>query len=138
MDKVFIYLHVLAAILMGVYLMFPFLSSRIQSVSGPAQFGFVSVLFAANRAGQLALVISLLSGGYLVGKGGYSIAWMIVAVVLFLALGALTGVLGSAMRKALSDPSGAKINDHAGKIKTISVLCGCIFFVIVTMMKFPF
>jgi hypothetical protein len=138
MAQVFVYLHVLAAILMGVYLMFPFLSMRIQALTGPAQFGFLSVLFAVNRTGQLALVISLLSGGYLVGKGGYSPAWMIVTVVLFLALGALTGVLGGAMRKALADPSGSEIGNYIGKIKSLSVICGILFFLIVTMMKFPF
>jgi hypothetical protein len=138
MYQVFLYLHVLSAILMGVYLMFPFLSSRIQRLTGAAQFGFVSVLFAANRAGQLALIISFLTGGYLVGKSGFSVAWMIASVVLFLALGALTGVLGSALRKALADPSGASISAHAGKITTLSIVCGCIFFVIVTIMMFPF
>ncbi|TDG00740.1 hypothetical protein [Paenibacillus piri] len=138
MDRVFMYLHVLAAILMGVYLMFPFLSMRISAMSGAAQVGFLNVLYATNRSGQLALVISLLSGGYLVGKGGYSVPWMIVAVVLFLALGGLTGVLGSAMRKALADPDGASIKANEGKIKSLSMMCGIIFFLIVTMMKFPF
>ncbi|WP_028548079.1 hypothetical protein [Paenibacillus sp. UNC451MF] len=138
MIQVFVYLHVLSAILMGIYLMLPFLSMRIQALSGSAQFGFLNVLFAANRAGQLALVIGLLSGGYLVSKQHYSVLWMVLAVVLFLALGALTGVLGSAMRKALADPSGSKIKDHIGKIKSVSVITGIIFFVLVTLMKFPF
>jgi hypothetical protein len=138
MHQVFLYLHVLAAALMGVYLMFPFLSMRIQVLPGQGQFGFLSVLFAANRVGQLALVIALLSGGYLVGKAGFSVAWMIIAVVLFLALGALSGVLGSAMRKALSDPSGANIKDHAGKIKSVSVITGILYFLLLTLMMFPF
>ncbi|MDF2964594.1 MAG: hypothetical protein K0S39_6329 [Paenibacillus sp.] len=138
MDQLFIYLHVLAAILMGVYLMFPFLSMRIEAMSGPAQVGFLNVLYATNRSGQMALVIALLSGGYLVGKGGYSVPWMIIAVVLFLALGGLTGVLGSAMRKALADPNGSSVKAHVGKIKSISLISGIIFFLMVTLMKFPF
>jgi hypothetical protein len=138
MDKLFIYLHVLAAIMMGVYLMFPFLSMRITAMSGAAQVGFLNVLYATNRSGQMSLVIALLSGGYLVGKGGYSVPWMIVAVVLFLALGGLTGVLGSAMRKAISDPNGSSVAANIGKIKSISVICGVVFFAIVTIMKFPF
>jgi hypothetical protein len=139
MAQVFLYLHILAAALMGVYLMLPFLSMRIQALPGPGQFGFLSVLFAVNRTGQLALVVSLLSGGYLVGRGGYSIPWMIAAVVLFLALGAFTGVLGSKMRKALGDDSsGSKIGAHAGRIKSLSVICGAIFFLILTIMVFRF
>jgi hypothetical protein len=138
MAQVFLYFHVLAATLMGIYLMLPFLSMRIQALTGPGQFGFMSVLFALNRVGQLALVISLLSGGYLVGKGGYSIAWMIAAVVLFLALGALTGVLGGKMRKALVDPNGSSISDQVGKIKSLSIICGVIYFIILTIMIFRF
>ncbi|MEK3910344.1 hypothetical protein [Paenibacillus sp. FSL H7-0331] len=138
MVQVFVFLHVLAAIMMGIYLLLPFLSMRIQALTGQAQFGFLSVLFAVNRTGQMALVIALLSGGYLVSKVGNSVAWMIVSVVLFLALGALTGVLGGAMRKALSDPSGSKVKDHLGKIKSMSVICGILFFLIVGVMKFPF
>ncbi|MFD0679533.1 MULTISPECIES: hypothetical protein [unclassified Paenibacillus] len=138
MHNLFVYLHVLSAILMGVYLMFPFLSMRIEALSGAAQVGFLNVLYATNRSGQLALVIALLSGGYLVSKSGFSVAWMIVAVVLFLALGGLTGVLGSAMRKALADDNGSSVKAHIGKIKKISVISGVIFFLLVTMMKFPF
>jgi hypothetical protein len=138
MIQLFVFLHVLSAIMMGIYLMLPFLSMRIQVLTGQAQFGFLSVLFAVNRTGQMALVIALLSGGYLVGKGVHSIAWMIASVVLFLALGAITGVLGGAMRKALNDPSGAKIQDHIGKIKSMSVICGILFFLMVVVMKFPF
>ncbi|OXM84286.1 hypothetical protein [Paenibacillus rigui] len=138
MNQVFLYLHVLAAALMGVYLMFPFLAQRIQVLPGQGQFGFLSVLFAANRVGQLALVISLLTGGYLVGKAGLSVAWMVIVVVLFLALGALTGVLGSAMRKALADPNGGSIGTYAGKIKSVSVISGILFFVLLTLMMFRF
>lgn len=138
MVQVFVYLHVLAAIMMGIYLMIPFLASRVQALQNDsAQFGFLNVLFSMNRAGQLALVISFLSGGYLVSKSGYSVLWMILAVVLFLAIGALTGVLGSKMRKALNDPAGANIREHIGAIKTISVVTGILFFLTVTLMKFP-
>ncbi|GLI05123.1 hypothetical protein YDYSG_11530 [Paenibacillus tyrfis] len=139
MQQVFLYLHVLGAILMGFYLMLPFLAMRVEALqSGTAQFGFLNVLFAANRAGQLALVIAFLSGGYLVSKAPYSVLWMVLAVVLFLAIGALTGILGSKMRKALQDPSGGNIKAHIGSIKSLSVINGIIFFLVVTLMKFPY
>lgn len=138
MYQVFVFLHVLAAIMMGIYLMIPFLASRVQALqNGSAQFGFLNVLFAMNRAGQLALVISFLSGGYLAGKSGFSVLWMILAVVLFLAIGALTGVLGSKMRKALQDPAGASIGEHIGSIKSLSTVTGILFFLTVALMKFP-
>lgn len=138
MIQLFVFLHVLSAMMMGIYLMMPFLSMRIQVLSGHAQFGFVSVLFALNRTGQLALIISLLSGGYLVSKSPHSIAWMIASVVVFLGLGAITGVLGGAMRKSLGDPSGSKIQEHLGKIKSMSVISGILFFLMVGIMIFKF
>lgn len=137
MIQVFLFLHVLAAILMGFYLMLPFLSARLSALKGQAQHGFLHVLFSANRAGQLGLVISFLSGGYLAGKGHYSIVWMILAVVLFLALGALTGILGKAMRGALTDESGSQIAGKLGKIKSLSSITGIIFLVLIIIMKFP-
>ncbi|SCW54795.1 hypothetical protein SAMN04487970_101496 [Paenibacillus tianmuensis] len=139
MYQVFLYLHVLGAIMMGFYLLLPFLAMRVEALqSGTAQFGFLNVLFAANRAGQLALVIALLSGGYMVSKAPYSVLWMVLAVVLFLAIGALTGILGSKIRKALQDPAGGNIKAHMGSIKSLSVINGIIFFLVVTLMMFPF
>jgi hypothetical protein len=138
MNQLFLFLHVLSAMMMGIYLMMPFLSMRIQALSGNAQFGFVSVLFALNRTGQLALIIALLSGGYMVSKAPYSLAWMIATVVIFLALGAITGVLGGAMRKSLGEPSGSKINEQVGKIKSMSVISGILFFLMVGIMVFRF
>ncbi|NHN31549.1 hypothetical protein [Paenibacillus agricola] len=138
MIQLFVFLHVLSAIMMGIYLMMPFLSMRIQVLTGHAQFGFVSVLFALNRTGQMALIIALLSGGYLVSKSPHSLAWLIATIVIFLALGAITGVLGGAMRKSLSEPSGSKIQEHLGKIKSMSVISGILFFLMVGIMMFQF
>ncbi|UUZ80563.1 hypothetical protein LJK88_37785 [Paenibacillus sp. P26] len=138
MNQFFLYLHVLAAIMMGIYLMIPFLVARVQAApNGSAQFGFLNVLFAMNRAGQLALVISFLTGGYMVSKAHYTVLWMVLAVVLFLAIGALTGILGSKMRKALDDPQGGKIGEYIGSIRTLSAITGILFFLTVTLMKYP-
>ncbi|WP_248930547.1 hypothetical protein [Paenibacillus hamazuiensis] len=137
MNQVFLFLHILGAIMMGFYLLLPFLAARIGALSGQAQFGFLHVLFAANRVGQLALVIELLTGGYMVGKAHYPVAWMIAAVVLLLALGAITGVLGKNMRLALNDSSGRDIAGKLGKIRSLSNLTGVLFLLIVFIMNFP-
>jgi hypothetical protein len=138
MIQLFLFLHVLSAMMMGIYLMMPFLSMRIQVLTGDAQFGFVSVLSALNRTGQLGLVIALLSGGYMVSKSPHSPAWLIATIVIFLALGAVTGVLGGAMRKSLVEPTGAKIQGNLGKIKSMSVISGVLFFLMVGIMMFQF
>ncbi|TVY07439.1 hypothetical protein [Paenibacillus cremeus] len=138
MMQVFLYLHVLGAVLMGFYLMLPFLAARVSALpTGAGQYGFLHVLFALNRVGQLALVISFLSGGYLVGKGSYPVVWMVLAVVLLLAIGALSGIVGKRMRLALADPSGSKIKEQLGSIRTLSTIIGILFFLTITLMKFP-
>lgn len=82
MFQFLLYLHVLSAILMGAYLVMPFLSGKLASLSGSAQYGFLNVLSGFNRAGQFALILAFLTGGYMVGKGSYSVLWMVLAVVL--------------------------------------------------------
>lgn len=138
MVQVLLYLHVLGAIMMGFYLALPFLAARVEALpTGTGQFGFLNVLFALNRVGQLALVISFLSGGYLVSKASYSVLWMVLSVVLFLAIGAVSGILGKKMRVALSDASGSGIKSQIGSIRTLSTVVGVLFFLTVTVMKFP-
>jgi hypothetical protein len=138
MIQVFVFLHVLGAVLMGFYLMLPFLSARIGALGSQSQAGYVTVLFTANRVGQMMLAVELLSGGYLFSKVGYSIPWVIITLVLFLALGGLTGVLGKQMRLGLADDSGKEMKSKLGKIKMFSNLCGVLYLAIIVMMTFPF
>ncbi|WP_429314077.1 hypothetical protein [Paenibacillus mucilaginosus] len=138
MSQVFLYLHVLGAALMGFYLALPFLAARVEALpNGSAQHGFLSVLFSLNRAGQLALIIAFISGGYLVGKGGYPTIWWILAIVLLLAIGAVSGILGGKMRKALSDANGSSIKAQIGAIRTLSSVAGILYFLVITLMLFP-
>jgi len=138
MLQVLLYLHVLSAILMGIYLVLPFLVGRVDKLqSGAAKVGFLNVLFATNRVGQFSLILAFLTGGYMVSKGDYSVLWMALAVVLFLALAALTGIMGKRMRLAVGEASGTSVAAQLGSIKTLSLINGVVFFLIVTMMKFP-
>lgn len=137
MLQVLLYLHVLSAILMGAYLAMPFLTGRLASLSGSAQYGFLQVLFSLNRVGQIALVLAFLTGGYMVGKGDYSALWMALSVILLLALGAISGIMGKKMRQALADVSGSQIAGKLGAIRTLSLVMGILFFVMITLMKFP-
>lgn len=138
MLQVLLYIHVVSAILMGIYLVLPFLVNQVDKLSsGAAQFGFMSVLFKTNRVGQFASVVSFLTGGYLVSKDDYSVVWMVLAIVLFLAIAALSGIMGKRMRLALSEASGGSIKAQIGSIKTLSLINGVLFFLIVTLMKFP-
>ncbi|WP_159881586.1 hypothetical protein [Paenibacillus puerhi] len=138
MWNVLIYLHVLSAILMGIYLVLPFLVGRVDKLqSGASKVGFLNVLFTTNRVGQFSLILAFLTGGYMVGKGDYSVLWMVLSVVLFLALAALTGIMGKRIRLAVSESSGGLVAAQLGWIKTLALINGVVFFLIVTLMKFP-
>lgn len=139
MLDVILYLHVLSAIMMGIYLLLPFLAKRVEALeSGASQYGFLHVLFAMNRAAQYALAIAFLTGGYMVSKGPYSVLWMALSIILFLAITAISGIMGKRMRLALAEPSGSAISGRIGSIKTLSAINGILFFIIITLMKFPY
>ncbi len=91
-----------------------------------------------NRAAQFALIIAFLTGGYMVSKAPYSILWMVLSIVLFLAIAALSGIMGKRMRLALAEQSGSTIPKQIGSIKTLSLINGILFFVVLTLMNFPF
>lgn len=139
MQDFILYLHVLSAVMMGIYLLLPFLAQRVEALeSKTAQYGFLHVLFAMNRSAQFALIIAFLTGGYMVSKAPYSILWMALSIVLFLAIAALSGIMGKRMRLALAEESGSAIFKQIGSIKTLSVINGILFFIVLTLMNFPF
>ena len=85
MTKFILFLHILGAVGMGFYLVFPVFAARISSLNKQAQEGYVQALVTANRFGQFLLIVQFLTGGYLIGKYKdiiLSPAWMAVAIVL--------------------------------------------------------
>ncbi|MNJ67407.1 hypothetical protein D3C77_635780 [compost metagenome] len=103
--------------------MLPCVFGAIRKLSLAAQEGTLSAIKTLNRYAQFGLVIQLLTGGYLVGKGGYSVPWMIVVVVLFLAIGALGGIMAKPLKLALGSIQNNKsIASETGKLRTLSAL----------------
>ncbi|MNI94290.1 hypothetical protein D3C73_1523670 [compost metagenome] len=64
-------------------------------------------------------------------KGEYSAAWMTVVVVLFLAIGAFSGIMGKPLRQALDNLRNNKgIGEVSGKLRTFStLLCVCVLLI---------
>lgn len=133
-----IYLHVVAAVFMGFYLVLPFLSGRLAALTGDKLAGYLQVLFGMNRAGQWMIWIAFLTGGYLISKKPYTVWWMALVIVLFLAIAAVAGIMGKRMRLTLADPSGEKKSQYLGAVRTLSLINGVLYFAIVTVMQFPF
>ena len=121
MFKAMLFVHIIGALALGFYLVLPFVFAKVNKLSIPAQEGTVSLISSLNRFAQIGLVIQLLTGGYMVGKGKFSIVWMIVVVVLFLIIGALSGMMGKPLRLALQNiKQKNSLQAHLGKLKMLS------------------
>ncbi|MCD1258910.1 hypothetical protein B5M42_008680 [Paenibacillus athensensis] len=121
MNNVLLFLHVLSALLLGSYVVFPFVAGRAASLSGAAQTGFLGLLSTLNRIGQFSLIVVFLTGGGMIHAYEPPVSWMITAVVLLLIIGAVTGMMGSRIKKALTaSKAGGSISADAGKVRTYS------------------
>lgn len=107
----------------GLYLVLPFVLGRVQKLSVPAREGTLSAIGGFNRFAQYGLVIQLLTGGYMMTKGEYSVPWMIVVVVLLLAMFALGGIISKPLRLAAAGMrENRDVSAETGKIRTLSLL----------------
>ncbi|MDB5055089.1 MAG: hypothetical protein JWM44_3139 [Bacilli bacterium] len=142
MTKFILFLHILSAVGMGFYLIFPLLTVRISSLGKQTQEGFVQALQTANRIGQLFLIVQLLTGGYLIGKlkdsYGLGAPWMISVIVLFVLAGAVTGMLGGPLKRIVKNlQAGQAVEPDVAKTKTFSILVSVILILLVILMVYP-
>lgn len=123
MFKAMLFVHIIGALAFGFYLVLPFVFAKVNKLSLPAQEGTVSLVSSLNRYAQIGLIIQLLTGGYMVGKGGYSVPWMVVIVLLFLIIGALSGMMGKPLRVALQNiKQKSNVQAQFGKLRTLSTV----------------
>jgi hypothetical protein len=138
MFKVMLFLHIVGAVGMGIYAIMPFLVGKFKRLSGSAQEGLASGLVAAGRIGQIALVLQLLTGGYLISQGDYKPAWMITVIVLFLGIGALTGIVQAPLKRiAIAAAKGENASASISRVQTLSSLAFILFLVIIWIMEDP-
>lgn len=139
MTNAMIFLHVLGSLALGFYIVLPFVVGRVNSLSLPAQEGTVSAVRTLNRFGQYGLILQFLTGGYLISKADYSTTWIVVVIVLFLAAGALSGIIGKPLRLAVEGIRAKnEVTDHIGKVRTLSSVLAIVIVVIVYFMVFRF
>lgn len=135
MTTVMYFIHIVGALSMGFYLILPFVVGKIGTLSPTAQEGSVSVVRSLNRYAQIGLVIQLLTGGYMISKGDYTVVWMVVVIVLFLAIAAIGGIMGKPLRLAMEAiRSNQQTGAYTAKIRTLSVLLAVFLLVITFLM----
>lgn len=123
MGHFLFFLHMIGTLALGFYLVLPFVLGRVEKLSAPAREGTLSAIGGFNRFAQYGLVIQLLTGGYMMSQGEYSVPWMIVVVVLLLAMFALGGIIGKPLRLASAGMrENRDVSAETGKIRTLSLL----------------
>ncbi|RUS43863.1 hypothetical protein [Cohnella sp. AR92] len=138
MNTVMLFLHVVGAVGMGIYAILPFLVGKFKQLSTPAQEGLASGLLTAGRVGQFSLVLQLLTGGYLISQADYKTAWMIVIIVLFVAIGAMAGMVQGPLKRIRAAAAGNQdISGNVSKARTFSAIAFILFLVIIWLMQDP-
>ncbi|MDQ0493602.1 hypothetical protein [Paenibacillus brasilensis] len=128
------FLHMIGTLALGFYLVLPFLVGKIGSLSPAAQEGMVSAVQLLNRIAQFALIILLVSGIFLTIGGPYSVKWIVIVFVLFLAISAIGGIMGKPLRLALEAlRNNQPINGYIGKMRTFSTLLA-VFLILITFL----
>lgn len=110
LNDIMLFVHVVSATLLGFYIVLPFIWGKANDMLADAQYSYVYLIHVFNRIGQLALLFSLITGGYLIGKPeGDSLQLMIVGIVLLLLIGGITGMAGSRLKKMLAANKSGKL-----------------------------
>ncbi|QWU17849.1 hypothetical protein SAMN04487895_105276 [Paenibacillus sophorae] len=135
--SVLMFLHMIGTLTLGFYLVLPFILGRTEKLSTAAKEGTLSAISAFNRIAQYGLVIQLLTGGYMMTKGEYSVPWMIIVTLLLLAMFALGGVISKPLRLAAAGMKQSRdVSSETGKIRTLSALLAVCLLVMVFFMVF--
>ena len=135
--NVLFFLHMIGTLALGFYLVLPFILGHAEKLSPAAKEGTLSAIGGFNRFAQYGLVIQLLTGGYMMTKGDYSVAWMIIIVVLLLAMFALGGIMSKPLRLASAGMrENRDVSAETGKLRTLSALLSVSLLLMVFFMVF--
>jgi hypothetical protein len=138
MYKTFLFLHVLGSIGLGFYLILPLLLRNITKLSGQTLESYLAGLFSTSRIAQYLLVIQLITGGYLMSKSEYSIAWIISSVGFFLVAAAISGIMNKNMKTTIKDiQAGGSGVAQLSSIRLFSIIVSLSMVVVIYFMVNP-
>ncbi|KKC47331.1 MULTISPECIES: hypothetical protein [Paenibacillus] len=139
MNSIMIFLHVLGAGGVGFYLILPFLVGRASRLAGAGQQGLAEGLIAGNRIAQYFLILQFLTGGYLISQADYTVLWMVLVIVLFLAIAALGGIQTKPLKRIVSQiQAGQSATAEIGKVRMFSFILLVLYIVTLYLMVNPF
>lgn len=139
LNNAFHFIHMLGAIAMGFYAIVPFIVKELDKVTTAGQEGLLVGLDTANRIAQYSLFVQLITGGYLMSKGIYSVLWMVLTVFILLAIAACSGMMGKQIKLARQVVNNGQPNAAVTqKIRTFSLLIFSLFIVITVLMVYRY
>jgi hypothetical protein len=131
------FVHILGALSVGFYLLLPFIVGKVSSLSLAAQEGSAVAIRSFNIFAQVGLLIQFITGGYLMSQGDYSVAWMIIVVVLIVALFAISGMMSKPLKLAIASIKQNKdISVEMSKLRMMSSLVAVCLLVMVFFMVY--
>ncbi|CAH1222560.1 hypothetical protein PAECIP111893_04863 [Paenibacillus plantiphilus] len=139
MFEFMVLLHTIGAVGMGFYIVMPLLVGKASKLAGAGQAGLAEGLISANRIAQYFLIVQLLTGGYLMSKNDYTVLWMILVTVLFLAIAALGGIATKPLKRIVASiQSGQSATAHINKARVLSIIVLVLYLVTIYLMQYPF
>ena len=133
-----VFLHVIGAVGMGFYMILPFLIGRASRLAGAGQGGLSEGLTSGNRIAQYFLILQFLTGGYLISQAKYSILWMVLVLVLFLAIAAVGGIMSKPLKQiSASIQAGQSASASIRKAQIMSFIMLAMYVIIIYLMKYP-
>jgi len=133
-----LFLHVLGSLAVGFYLLLPFVAGKLAGLNPQAQVGYAKGIFGLNRIGQWLLIVQFLTGGYLISSAGVSVRWMIVVIVLFVALGAMSGMIAGPLKRIIAHGGEGKAaaREDASKLSTFSTIASILVLALLVLMYY--
>lgn len=139
MYTALVLLHILGAVAMGIYAVIPFVVNKLKLVSASGQEGLLLGVHSANQVAQYALIVQLLTGGYMIGTGSYSMLWIMLTMAVFLAIAALGGIMGKQIKVALQSAKAGQSNTAAiDKTQMFATLVFILFIIMVILMVYRY
>ncbi|OXM15305.1 hypothetical protein [Paenibacillus herberti] len=140
MTDVMVFLHVLGAGGLGFYLILPFLVGRASRLAGVGQQGLAEGLITGNRVAQYFLIVQFITGGYLITAAGeYTVVWMVISILLFLAIAALGGIQTKPLKGIVSQiQAGQSAAASIAKVRMFSFILLALYVIIMYLMVNPF
>lgn len=129
------FIHIIGSLAMGFYLLLPFVVGKIDKLAPSVQEGTISAVQLLNRLAQFALILVLVSGIYMIfAWGSYTVAWIVVVLLLFLAISGMAGAMGKPLRLSLEAIRNQQpITQYAGKMRMFSTLIA-VFLILITFL----